>query len=64
MSPTAFTFGVASLRLRRVRYPTDAVAPREGVVTQHDADNETVTVLNTSDGSFWHGPQRLVEVVA
>ncbi|WP_434667739.1 hypothetical protein P5W99_36055 [Paraburkholderia sp. A3BS-1L] len=64
MSPTASHSGVVSLRLRRVRYLMDATNPREGVVTQHDANKQTVTVLNTEDGSFWHGPEGIVEVIA
>jgi hypothetical protein len=64
MSPIASISGVVSLRLRRVRYLTDAADTREGVVTQHDANKQTVTVLNTEDGSFWHGPEGLVEVIA
>ncbi|CAB3805030.1 hypothetical protein LMG28688_06091 [Paraburkholderia caffeinitolerans] len=36
----------------------------EGVVTQHDATNGMVTVLNTDDGSFWRGSENLVEIVA
>ncbi|MFC4706544.1 hypothetical protein [Paraburkholderia caffeinitolerans] len=64
MSLNASIPDVVSLRLRRVRYTTDAAAMCEGVVTQHDATNGMVTVLNTDDGSFWRGSENLVEIVA
>jgi hypothetical protein len=52
----------SSLVKRRVLYqigPTRA----EGVVTAHDLDKGTVTVLNTRDGSFWRGADVFVEVI-
>lgn len=64
MSSTAFTSSAASLSLRRVRYQTDAADPSEGIVTQHDTASRMVTVLNTVDGSFWRGPENLIEIVA
>lgn len=55
---------MASLRLRRVRYQTDLTDWGDGVVTEHDTDTGMVTVLDTDDGSFWRGPEGLIEVVA
>jgi hypothetical protein len=52
------------MRLRRVQYQTGETAWGKGVVTQHDLDTGMVTVLDTDDGSFWRGPEDLVEVVA
>lgn len=55
---------MATLRLRRVRYQTGVTDWSDGVITEHDPDTGMVTVLDTDDGSFWRGPEGLIEVVA
>lgn len=53
-----------TLRLRRVLYQTGIADWSEGVVTEHDTDSGMVTILDTDDGSFWRGPEDLLEVIA
>lgn len=55
---------LATLRLRRVRYQTALTDWGDGVVTEHDLNTGMVTVLDTDDGSFWRGPEGLIEVIA
>lgn len=64
MSRASPTPDLTPLRLRRVRYQTDTAPAREGVVTHHDLANGMVTVLDTDDGSFWHGPELRIEIIA
>jgi hypothetical protein len=64
MAPPSPSYDTLSLRLRRVHYQTGPTDWGEGVVTQHDHDSGMVTVMDTDDGSFWHGPEGCVEILA
>jgi hypothetical protein len=52
-----------SLLQKRVLYQTDYGSYGEGIVTQHDLVTDIVVVMDIDDGSFWRGPEDLLEVI-